>query len=468
MSCISNVFCFTLYLKSFLFMRFNRDFILELEQLIDILDENPAGVQEFLQEYHASEIAKFIENLSPRKRNLLIQHIDVEMASEAISEMNPESRPEDLLASLLPERAAEIIEELSDDDATDLINELPEAAQNEILKNLDVEDAKDLRKLMSYAEDTAGGLMTTEIIKVNYLLTKKDALEEVIRLSEDAEEFYSVYAVDNVNKLAGYISLKNLIKARADVLIKDIMIEDVVSVYTYTDQEEVAKLMAQYNIPGIPVVDENMRLLGKVTFDDVMDVLREESTEDILKISGVSDDEELAGSWKEAVKSRLPWLLLNLLTAFLAGSVIRHFENTVMQLIVITSYMTVIAGMGGNAATQALAVTIRRISLNDITDKQAYSTVLKEFLVGLTNGAVIGVVVLISAFLFDANPMLGLVVFMAMTGNLIIAGITGSAIPLLLKRIGIDPAVASSIIITTFTDICGFVLLLGLATVILL
>jgi magnesium transporter len=188
----------------------------------------------------------------------------------------------------------------------------------------------------------------------------------------------------------------------------------------------------------------------------------------MLKISGVSEDEELAGNWREAVKSRLPWLILNLGTAFLAISVIRSFEPTLAKIPILAGYMAMIAGMGGNAATQALAVTVRRISLNDLTDNQAFRTVLKEFTVGLINGAVNGFIIFLFALFYDANPMLGLVIFSAMTGNLVIAGIAGSSIPLILKRVGIDPAIASSIIITTFTDVFGFLLLLGLASKLLL
>ena len=211
-----------------------------------------------------------------------------------------------------------------------------------------------------------------------------------------------------------------------------------------------------------------MRLLGRVTFDDVIDVMEKESTEDILKFSGVSEDEELSGNWIEAVKSRLPWLILNLGTAFLASSVIRYFEPTVTKIVVLAGYMTIIAGMGGNAATQALAVTVRRITLSDLTDHQAYRTVTKELTVGLINGAVNGLIVFLFAYFYDDNLLLGVVIFIAMTGNLLIAGITGAGIPLLLKRVGIDPAVASSIIITTFTDVFGFLLLLGLASKLLL
>jgi magnesium transporter len=211
-----------------------------------------------------------------------------------------------------------------------------------------------------------------------------------------------------------------------------------------------------------------MKLLGRITVDDIIDVMEQENTEDILKISGVSEDEELSGNWQDAVKSRLPWLVINLGTAFLAASIIRNFDSTVARLSVISAYMTIIAGMGGNAATQALAVTVRRISLSDLTDRQSYRTVLKEFSVGLINGGCNGLIVFFVALLYDGNPMLGLVLFLAMTGNLIIAGLTGASIPLVLKRVGIDPAVASSIIITTFTDCFGFLLPLWLATKLLL
>ena len=211
-----------------------------------------------------------------------------------------------------------------------------------------------------------------------------------------------------------------------------------------------------------------MRLFGRITVDDIIDVMEEENTEDILKISGVSQDEELSGNYIEAIKSRLPWLIINLGTAFLAASVIRGFDSTVAKLSIISAYMTIIAGMGGNAATQALAVTVRRISLNDLNDKQAYATVVKEFLVGMINGAANGLIVFVVALFYDASPMLGVVLFLAMTGNLIIAGLTGASIPLLLKRVGIDPAVASSIIITTFTDCFGFFFTLWLASKLLL
>lgn len=444
-----------------------QSFELDKSDLLKIkrgLEEDDTTLKELISEYHPSEIAILFESLSQESRERIISILPAEQASEVIAEMDSEFHPEKLLENLLPERRSEIVEELDYDDATDIISQLPEEQQQEILKELDEEDASNIRSLLKYEDDSAGGLMNTQVIKINEYLIKKEALEEIIHQSEEMEEFYTINVINDQNILLGIVSLKDIIKARNNVRIKELIKSDFVYVKADTDQEEVAKLISQYNLTSIPVVDDEMHLLGRITFDDVIDVMEEENTEDILKISGVSEDEELAGNWKEAVKSRLPWLVLNLGTAFLAASIIRNFENTIASMGVLAGYMVMIAGMGGNAATQALAVTVRRISLNDLSDNQAYRTVLKEFTVGLINGAVIGCIVFLFALLYDQNPMLGLVIFIAMTGNLIIAGIAGSAIPLVLKRIGIDPAVASSIIITTFTDVFGFLLLLGLAS----
>ena len=425
-------------------------------------------LQALLAEYHASEIAILFERLGDEDRRRIINLLPVEIASEVISEMHEETHPEELLLKLHPDKRTEIVEELDYDDAADIIAQLEHNEQQELLDDLSEDDASNIRNLLSYQEDTAGGLMNTEFIRINLNLTKKDAIDEIIRQSEDMEEFYTIYVVDDVNTFQGIVSLKDLIKARGNLNISELVKTDIVWVSPDTDQEEVARLISQYNLTSIPVLTSDMKLLGRVTFDDVIDVLEDENTEDILKISGVSEDEELSGNWLDAVKSRLPWLIINLGTAFLASAVVRFYEPTLAKIAVLTAYMTIIAGMGGNAATQALAVTVRRISLYDLTDRQAYRTVLKEFTVGLINGGVTGLIVFGFSLYFDSNHLMGLVIFLAMTGNLIVAGVAGAAIPLLLKRVGIDPAIASSIIITTFTDIFGFFLLLGLASHLLL
>lgn len=440
----------------------------DLERIKTALEGDDAELEKVLQEYHASEIAILFERLPVESREKIINILPSDVASEVIAEMHEEQEPGELLIGLDPEKRSEIIEELDYDDATDIISQLDEEDQQEILEDIDEEDASNIRALLSYPEDTAGGIMNSEVIKVNINQNKKDALEDIIRQSEEMEEFYTIYVVDNDNMLRGILSVKSILKAPAYARVAELVNRDFVYVKAELDQEDVAGLISQYNLTTIPVVDDHMKLLGRITVDDIMDVMEQESTEDILKISGVSEDEELSGNWKDAVKSRLPWLVINLATAYLAASIIRHFDSTVALLPQIAAYMTIIAGMGGNAATQALAVTVRRISLSDLTDRQAYNTVIKEFLVGLIDGAANGLIVFAIALMYDADPMLGLVLFLAMTGNLVIAGLTGSSIPLVLKRLGIDPAVASSIIITTFTDCAGFLLPLYLATKLLL
>lgn len=440
----------------------------DVSRLKSALNSNDDDLAIILDEYHASEIAILFESITKENRQRIINLLPVEKASEVISEMHEEAHPEELLFDLHPDKRTEIVEELDYDDATDIISQLDEHEQKEILGDLNEDDASSIRNLLSYDEDTAGGLMNTEFIRIHLHLTKKDAIDEIIRQSEEIEEFYTIFVIDDHNVFQGIVSLKDIIKAKGNVQITALVKSDVAWVSPDTDQEEVARLISQYNITSIPVLDNHMRLLGRVTFDDVIDVLEDENTEDILKISGVSEDEELSGNWQEAVKSRLPWLIINLGTAFLASAVVRYFEPTIAKIAVLSAYMTIIAGMGGNAATQALAVTVRRISLYDLTDNQAYRAVLKEFTVGLINGAATGLIVFIFALVFDNNPLLGVVIFLAMTGNLLIAGVTGAGIPLILKRVGIDPAIASSIIITTFTDVFGFMLLLGLASKLLL
>lgn len=440
----------------------------DIQKIKQALEGDEQELLLLIQDYHASEIAILFESIPLESQKRIINILPVDIASEIISEMSHEAHPEELLVDLEPEKRQEIVEELDFDDATDILSQMHEDHQYKILGGMDKADAVNIRNLMTYAEDTAGGLMNTEVIKVDAQMTKKQAIDQIIIQSEEIEEFYTVYVVDQFDVLQGIVSLKDIIKSKANVKISDLVNTEFVYVKASTDQEAVADLISQYNLTSIPVVDVNMKLLGRVTFDDVIDVMEEESTEDILKFSGVSEDEELSGNWVDAVKSRLPWLILNLGTAFLASSVIRYFEPTVTKIVVLAGYMTIIAGMGGNAATQALAVTIRRITLSDLTDSQAYRTVLKELTVGLINGAVNGFIVCVFAYFYDGSIMLGIVIFIAMTGNLLIAGITGAGIPLVLKRVGIDPAIASSIIITTFTDVFGFLLLLGLASKLLL
>jgi magnesium transporter len=420
-----------------------------------------------LKHLHPSDIAQILEDVSPETRKRIIGFLSVEMASEAIVEMDEESRPEELLMQLTPSQAARIIEELDPDDAADLLAQIPLKELRNIMARLQVEDTKQIEQLMKYDEETAGGIMTPELLKVPDNFSKREAMEEVLRISDEMEDFYVIYVVDEEDVLLGTVSINDLIRAKPWVKVRELIDENCIKVHVDTDQEEVARMISKYNLAAIPVVDSMGHLLGRITFDDVMDVLEEENTEDILRIAGVSEDEELRGGWRNAVKSRLPWLLVNLLTAFIAGLVISTFSDTIDKIVIIASFMPIVAGVAGNSATQALAVTIRRISTDRVNTSQNFKVILKELIVGLVNGFLLGTITGVAAFLLGGNYMLGLVVFMAMVGNLLIGAFAGSAIPLFLNRINVDPAVASSILMTALTDILGFTLLLGLARVIL-
>jgi magnesium transporter len=438
-----------------------------VEKVKQFLASSFEQAKPLLKHLHPSDIARILEDVSPETRKRIIRLLPVETASEAIVEMDDESRPEELLMQLTPSQAAKIIEELDPDDAADLLAQIPLKDLRRIMARLQDEDTKQIEQLMTYDEETAGGIMTPELLKVPDDFTKREAMEEVLRISDEMEDFYVIYVVDENDVLLGTVSINDLIRAKPWVKVRELIDENCVKVHVDTDQEEVARMISKYNLAAIPVVDTAGRLLGRITFDDVMDVLEEENTEDILGIAGVSADEELRGGWRNAVKSRLPWLLVNLLTAFMAGLVISRFSDTIDKIVIIASFMPIVAGVAGNSATQALAVTIRRISTDRLNDSQNLKVILKELIVGLVNGLLLGTITGVAALLLGGNPMLGLVVFLAMVGNLLIGAFAGSAIPLFLNRINVDPAVASSILMTALTDILGFTLLLGLASVML-
>jgi magnesium transporter len=361
--------------------------------------------------------------------------------------MPEEAHAGETLAALDPDLAAEIVDELDDDDAADILGELDRSRQEQILAA--VEDRTEVDQLLRYDEETAGGLMTTHMVTVSDTVTAAQALEEIRRQSQEVEDFYQVFVVDADHRLVGFLPFKDLVISPPDRPVRSFMEEADIYVTPELDQEEVARLMARYNLATVAVVNERGQLLGQVTFDDVIDVVEAETTEDLLQFGGVSADEDLGAGWQTAVRSRLPWLSINLFTAFLAGGVVYLFQHTIQHTLALAVWMPVIAGMGGNAGTQALAVTVRRLALGLIPVSHFSRVVGKEIVVGITNGIVMGLAV------GTVAAVLG-------------AGFAGAFIPILLERTGIDPAVASSIFVTTFTDVCGFLLLLGLAGMVLL
>jgi magnesium transporter len=420
----------------------------------------------YARQVHPSDLSDVLAQLDEDLQLRLVQALPPELVSEALAEMEGGEHPEDLLAALRPEQAAGIVQELADDDAAVLIRELPADTAKRILAS--VANRGDLERLLAYEEDTAGGRMTTSVVTVPTWVTLAQALESVRRQSEEVDDFYEVYCLDRDGRLAGVLSLQQLVVSRPESRVADVMEPPAVVATPEQDQEEVARLIARYNVPAVPVVDHVGRLLGRITFDDVIDVVEAETTEDLLRLSGVSANEDLAAPWLRAVRARLPWLYVNTVTAFLAAAVVYLFQDTIAALVILTVYMPIVAGQGGNAGTQALAVTVRRIALGLIPPGQGPRVVGKEVLVGAANGLAVGLLVGIVAALVRGTPMLGLVVALAMWGNLVIAGLVGATVPLVLHRLGADPAVSSSVFVTPVTDACGFLLLLGLASAILL
>jgi magnesium transporter len=441
--------------------------IAELRQLIESGESE--RLQEILAGMHPSDVADLVESIDDSARRVaFIRALPSELASETLSEMEEGEQPAELLAALGPVEGAALVHELDDDDAADLIADLEPADRDRILAELPEDEAEDIEGLLQYDEETAGGLMTTALVSVPERMTAAEAIAEVRKQGREVEDFYTVFVVDDRGRLQGTVPLDDLILADPHEPVASLVQPVVTSVLPELDQEEVGRLLGRYNLVSVPVVNEFGTLLGRITFDDVIDVIEAEQTEDILRLAGGSEDEEVRARWTDAVRERLPWLLINLLPATLAAAVVYAFDQTIENVVILAAVMPIIAATGGNAGTQALAVTIRRISLAGGRAERG-SPVSKEIKVGLANGAAIGATVaVLAAVVPGGNPVLGLVVLIAMWGTVLMGGFTGAFVPTVLNRAGIDPAVASAVFVTTLTDMFGFFLLLGLASMLLL
>jgi magnesium transporter len=418
---------------------------------------------------HPSDLADLVEELDEDERVRFVSSLPAELASETLAEMDAGEDRADLLASLLPDKRAELLLELADDDAVDLIGELEPEEQQRVLEGLPEELT--FRGLLEHEEDSAGGLMTTELVAVKASLTAAQALDEVRRQGREVEEFYTVFVVDEGRRLLGTLRLDDLVIADPGEAIEGLIQAPIATVHPATDQEDVGRLIARYNLASIGVVDDSGVLLGRITFDDVIDVIEAEQTEDIFLMAGVGGDEgALRYTWQESVRARIPWLFVNLLTAATASAVVYAFSETIENVVILAAIMPIVAGLGGNAGTQALAVTVRSIALDGGVEpfREIVAMVGRELAVGVVNGAIIGGVVAILATFVGGDPMLGAVVLLAMWGNLVVAGFLGSFVPSVMNRLGVDPAVGSSMFVTPFTDLFGFLFLLSLASGLLL
>ena len=311
------------------------------------------------------------------------------------------------------------------------------------------------------------GIMTTEYIALYQNLTVKDAMKKIKEITPKTEYIQTIYVMNSNKKIKGTVDLRDIIIAEENLKLEDIAEENFIYVEPELDQEEVAKIVSKYDLNAVPVLNSSKRMLGIIMVDDIVDVLVEEQTEDILKMGGVAKEETLDSTLIESIKMRLPWLLVNLITAFLASLTVKAFENTIAKVVALSAIMSIVTGMGGNAGTQTVSIIIRNLAIGKVKFKEVGHLLLKEILLGLINGAVIGLVTGIIVTIIYNNIYLGLIIFLAMIGNLMISGFFGLVIPIVLEKLKIDPALSSSIFLTTATDVLGFFLFLSLASIFL-
>lgn len=433
-----------------------RNFLLHAtdEQLAEMIEFiHPVDILEVIHEYKEDE-------------DVIMKRLPSEILAEIVDEEEDEEKY-GLLSHFSDTEQMVILEEMSSDEITDLVSVLDEAESEDVLSKMNVEDRQEVRELLSYDADTAGGLMASEFISLSQHMSVLQTLEYLQKAAQDAEMAYYLYVVDQSNVLTGVVSLREIVAHSFDTLIRDIANPNVISVPASTDQEEVARIFSKYSFLMMPVVDEHDHILGVITVDDVMDIIEEENTEDIHRLAQINEEEKVDGSLIESLKSRLPWLLINLLTAFLASSVVAVFSGTIEKVVALAAVNPIIAGMGGNAGTQSLTIVVRGIALGELTGDNARRVFFKEFGVGILSGVSIGLVVALICGVMQQNPIFGLVVGLAMLLNMAFATIAGYAVPVILKKINVDPALASSVFVTTVTDVLGFFFFLGLATLFL-
>lgn len=432
------------------------EFILEspFETILEQIDEiHPVDFLEALGEFDDDPLI-ILEKLPDEYVALLLDYAE-------------DDEKFNLLSLFSKNRQAQIISEMSSDELVDLLGTLDEDEQNEIITNMNTEEVEEVKTLLSYDPESAGGIMATEFISIKETDTVNETINYLRTMAPDSETPYYIYVVDDLDVLKGVVPLRQIIVSTPDTLIKDIMIENIISAPVDMDQEEVSHIFEKYGFMAIPVVDHNGEILGIITVDDVMEIMKEEYTEDMFRLAGLDEEEKVAGTVIGAIKSRLPWLLVNLVTATLAAKTVSLFENTIAQIVALATFMPMVAGMGGNAGSQTLTLIIRGIAIGEINYENQADILKKEIAIGIINGLCIGLVVGVLGYFWVGSLAFGFVIGTAMLLNLIVATISGYLVPVLLKKVGIDPALASAVFVTTVTDVLGFFFFLGLATVML-
>lgn len=430
-----------------------------------LLHRNAHGhVSNLLTKVRPPDIANLILDLGERDQiavySILMRQGN-EIAAETLSHLEPELAA-NILKSLSSQQISEILQDLASDDAAEFISALPEELAEEVLNLMRVKDSEEVQELLQHEDETAGRIMTPNVFSLDENLSVSEAIH-AIQTGTDLEMVFYLYVVDDRNHLVGVVSLRQLLTVPPSTPLKKIMSADLISVTTDTDQEEVARQVALYDLLAIPVVDNQNKLVGMITVDDIIDVIQEEATEDILHLAGVNTDDHVYTSRWQSFKKRIPWLAVNLGTAMIAAQVVAYYEETIARFSFLAVFLPVVAGLGGNAGTQTLTVTVRGLALGEISWSTSRSAVLKELLLGLLNGLLIGLLAGGIAYVWMSNLVLSIILAAAMWVNLFFAGVVGTLIPLILKKLKVDPAIASSMLLTTVTDIVGFFAFLYLA-----
>jgi magnesium transporter len=420
---------------------------------------------EALIKLHPVDRADAFSDLTDKDQAVILPQLDIPSTADLLEELEDDEAA--IVANALPtELLADILDEMEPDEAADVLGDLPPDRAAEALAEM--EEAEDVIPLLGLPDETAGGLMTTSYIAVRPQSTAAQTIDFLRQVDPDEETPYYIYVSTKDNMLVGIVGMRELILADPDAEVKTFMDEEVISTRISDDQEEVARLMSRYDLPAMPVVDEDGVLRGVIMHDDVIDVLEDEATEDIYRLANVPDpDLSINSPVSLSVRRRLPWLYLSTLTALFASWVISNFTDLYKQVAVLAVFQSVVAGMGGTTATQSLAMIVRAIALGEISIREAWEPLLKQIITGIIQGVAIGSIAGLGVWLWQGNPFLGLVLGLALIGNMIIAVIVGTLIPLFLKALRQDPALASAVLVTAITDSAGFGLFLGLATVFL-
>lgn len=440
----------------------------DLKAIVEDIDylaseQDTRMIKNILVGNHPADIATVIAHLSDDRRRDVFELLDAEMASDVIMEMDDAVRAR-LLQQLDEDRLTAIVAAMESDDAADLVAELSEETAARILRSLDKLDSEEVRQLLRHEEDTAGGIMALEFVYVRDENTVEEAIRAIRSKAEEVGEVYNVYVVDSFGHLVGVLPLKRLILARPNEQIKNIMETDVISVPTAMDQEEVANIFRRYDLISLPVVEPSGKLVGRITVDDVVDVMEEEASEDIQRMAGIAEEEPLRETSIFRISfGRLPWLLVGFVGQLVAAVVLMQFETSLRNVFIATFFIPLMMAMGGNSGIQASTIVVRGIALGEFNPTDTFQRLLKEIKVSLFNGTVCGILLFAIVALLGQAPF-ALILALSMITVILNASFLGAGIPVILKKIGIDPAIATGPLITTFNDIVGLSIYLGLVT----